>query len=409
VDVFQCSRLGLAAALGLTVAAASGCGDDDDDSTGGVTSEAVLKNYAANLYTAYSDSVTDAQNLKTALQTLVDAPTDANLQAARDAWWTSREHYMRTEGARFYDGPIDGPINDAGDNYEARVNSWPLDEAYIDYVVDGPTRSEEEGPGTGGIIGDASVELTPEELDSLLGQGGDENVSDGWHAIEFLLWGQAHEDVGPGDRPASDYDPNATDNPHHTTAVRRGQYVLAAADGIIQNLTAVRDAWADGATYRAQFESGGDDSLTKLLTGLGKMSKGELAGERINAGLESKARRDQHDCFSSKTVQDYVRDAQGLLELYQGSYGDTDGPGVDELVNARDADTNAQLTAQLQASIDGLTSITVPFEQAIQGADTDPDRAKLISVRDSLRKQGDLFGTAASALGISLTVPDSND
>ena len=401
----RAARTALPPALLVLLAAA--CSSDpvavgDTDTT--EATQAVLANYAANLFAAYTDSVNDAEALKVKLQALVAAPSQATLDAAKVEWLKSRQNYMLTEGARFYEGPIDAEPT----NHEGALNSWPFDEAYIDYVAnDGPTRTD-SAPGEGGIIAKPDVALTPDNLDKLNTKGGDENISAGYHAIEFLLWGQALKDVGPGERPYTDY--LESDPTHGDTAKRRGEYLIAAVDGIIGHLKAVADAWKDGAEYRTTFlENKNDESLINALTGLGKLSKGELAGERINAGLESKARRDQHNCFSSTTFIDYARDAQGIYDIWTGAHGTTDGKGLDELVAIKDKAVADKITAQLKSSVDAIKAIPVPFEEAIQGLDTDPNRAKLIGVRDSLRTQGDLMGDAAKALGLSLTVPDSND
>lgn len=391
----------------LLVALTGACSSDtvevDDDAGAGPTTAAVLENYAANLHAAYSDSVKDTEALKTALQELVASPSEATLEAAKTAWLASRANYMLTEGARFYDGPIDAEPA----NHEGAINSWPFDEAYIDYVEAGPTRPDGELPGDGGIIADETIELTADNLDALNGEGGDENISAGWHAIEFLLWGQALSEVGPGTRKYTDY--VETDPAHGDTAVRRGQYLIAVVDGILGHLNALARAWEPGAAYRTEFVANENDvSVINALSGLGKMSKGELAGERINAGLESKERRDQHNCFSSTTLIDYERDARGIRDMFLGNYGSNDGPGFDELVAAKDKALADKVIVQLNESIDGLKGITVSFEAAIAGADTDPARSALIDVRESLRKQGDMFGEAATALGLSLSIPDEN-
>jgi putative iron-regulated protein len=247
-------------------------------------------------------------------------------------------------------------------------------------------------------------EITSAALDDANGVGGDENVSNGYHAIEFLLWGQALEDVGPGKRPASDYDlEGPSKNPD-----RRAAYLRAATAGVLEHLTAVRDAWAPGAAYREGFLAGGKDSIGNALMGLGKMSKGELASERIDAAYASKSRRDQHDCFSSDTLIDYDRDARGIRDMYLGNYGGNDGPGLDTLVRAASPDLDRQLKAQLEQSIDAVNAIPKPFEAAIVGSDDAPGRVAIRAAVQSLRAQGDLFAKAAAALGITIEVPDEN-
>jgi putative iron-regulated protein len=241
-------------------------------------------------------------------------------------------------------------------------------------------------------------------IDALNTQGGDNNISVGFHAIEFLLWGQALAPVGPGTREYTDYVSGGA----VTNADRRGAYLLAATAGVLQHLTAVHDAWATGAAYRTKFTAGGKDSLALILTGLGKFSKGELGGQRMDAPYATKSRRDQHDCFSSLTLTDYERDARGVQMIYLGNYGTNDGPGIDELVRAANPDLDARIQKQIQTSIDAIVAIPPPFEQAITGVDTDPGRVAVHAAITSLRAQSDLFAEAAAALGITLQFPDTN-
>ncbi|MEL6349164.1 MAG: imelysin family protein, partial [Myxococcota bacterium] len=187
------NRVWIAAALLIT-----GCGDDDDkDTTTGdefswpsQTGEAV-STYAEIVRASYEDSVTTAQTLDVALQALVDDPSQPTLDAARQAWLDSREPYLQTEVYRFYDGPIDNP----NDGPEGLLNAWPLDEQYIDYV---------DGDADAGIVnGEDTIDAAT--LESLNEVGGEKNIATGYHAIEFLLWGQDFNPDGPGIRPHTDY------------------------------------------------------------------------------------------------------------------------------------------------------------------------------------------------------------
>ena len=379
------------------LAGLSACSSDSTNSSSTpVSRNEVVQTYSANLEAAYSDSVNDEIAHQALVATFLDNPTEDTLADARTSWLKAREHYMLTEGARFYDGPID--IDPP--NHEALINSWPLDEAYIDYT----TNSKGVVDETSGIVNNSSVleEITIDGLDQLNAAGGDENISDGYHSVEFLLWGQALNLTGPGERPASDYDLNGTrKNPD-----RRAAFLKIAVSGIITHLTAVRDAWAPGADYRATFEGGTTVALTNMLTGLAKFSKGELGSQRIGAAYMSKERHDQHDCFSSETLVDYGRDARGVQNLYLGKYGDNDGPGLNDLVAAVDPAEDARLQKMIQASIDAIDAIPKPFEASIVGDDDSPGRVAIKAALDALTAQGDEFGIAASKLGLAIIVDD---
>ncbi len=376
-----------------------GCSSDDTNGSAAVSRDAVVKNYSANLYAAYSDSVDDQQAFQKEVTAFLADPTEKRLDTARTSWLASRAHYMLTEGARFYDGPIDvDPPNNEG-----LLNSWPLDEAFIDYASKDGVVNEDVG-----IINMPEVlaEITYSGLADLNGSDDEpENVSVGYHAVEFLLWGQALNDVGPGERPATDYVIGGpSKNPE-----RRADYLKVAVEGIISTLSVVRDAWKPTATYRVGFEQDTDKSLTHMFTGLAKFSKGELGSERIGAAYESKKRHDQHDCFSSQTLVDYTRDAQGILDMYIGKYGDNDGPGLDDLVKAADPALDADLKKKLQASIDAIKAIPAPFEDAIAGDDDSEGRKAIQTALNALTAQGDTFGQAAAAIGLTITVDDPEE
>ena len=385
--------------LSACLLVASGLLACSSDKTDSVTRDAVVKNYAVNLSSGYTDSVTDEQAFKATVTAFIAAPTEDTLAAARQGWLDSRAHYMLTEGARFYDGPIDvDPPNDEG-----LVNSWPLDEGYIDYTTNADGVVDE----TMGIVNhpDLLATITADGLDSFNAMGGDENISAGYHAQEFLLWGQALQPVGPGQRPASDY---VIGGPRQNPD-RRGEYLGVATDGIIEHLTDVRDQWTPTATYRVGFEADPTASLAKIFTGLAKFSKGELGSQRIGAAYTSKERHDQHDCFSSQTLLDYDRDARGIQNLYLGKYGSADGPGLNDLVHAANPDIDADLQTMIQASIDAIDAIPKPFEAAIIGADSSPGRVAILEALNALSAQGDKFGEAAAALGLTIQVDDPSD
>ena len=311
VPSMQLSRLAPLFPFALaTLAACASSTSGTPSPTDSAGADAVLETYAANLFAMYSAALTDEQAFETKAESFLASPTEATLSAARDAWIGSRENYMLTEGARFYDGPIDREPS-----HEAALNSWPLDEAYIDYTTDKASGKVDE---TVGLVNNANLlpTIASASIDALNAVGGDNNISNGYHAIEFLLWGQALQDVGPGTRPATDY---VVGGPRKN-ADRRAAYLRATIAGVVQHLTALRDAWAPTAEYRVTFKKNGMPSIGLALTGLGKMSKGELAGQRMDAPYASKSRRDQHDCFSSLTLVDYERDARGILALYQGKY-----------------------------------------------------------------------------------------
>ncbi|CAN5838996.1 imelysin family protein [soil metagenome] len=367
-----------------------GCGGSDGGS-GSEEANAVAKVYASNGYEVYGDAVTTAQALKTAVDAFVAAPSEATLTAAKTAWKASREPYLHSEPYRFFDGPIDN----ATDGPEPYLNSWPLDENFIDYVVDNENT---------GIINltTAFPAITIEVLKGENTLGGEANISTGYHAVEFLLWGQDLSPTGPGARPFTDY--VTTGGGTHANQGRRAQYLQLVTDLIVTELTQVHDAWAPGTEYRTEIESGGMDTIEKILRGMGSLSGAELSGERMQVAYDDRDQEDEHSCFSDNTHRDLIGDAAALQNVYLGVYGatDNDGVGLYDLVKAKDATLADKLKTEIADTVTKMSMIPVPFDQAIN--DDANGRPKILAAIDALHTQTDTTVDVATALGIRLNL-----
>jgi putative iron-regulated protein len=385
------------AAAGLLVCA-SACGSDDSGAagTGGVAEavapEAVLENYADGVFASYRASVESATAMDAAIDTFIAAPTDETLATARQAWLSARDDYGPTEAFRFSNGPIDNEESGT----EGLINAWPMDEAYVDYVEGSPDVGIVNDPADFPVI-DADLLLSSNEV------GGETNISTGWHAIEFLLWGQDLSEDGPGGRPASDY----IDAPN---ADRRAAYLATASDLLIGHLNDLATAWDPAGTtnYRAEFLAlDPDDALTNIVTGIGELSRGELASQRMNVAYTERSQEDEHSCFSDNTTSDFVNNATGIQRVLTGSYpGGGAGPGLLDLIAAEDGALAAQLQTQVQASVDALKAIPVPFDQHLRDGvpDSDPGRMAVLAGIESLELQTTTIVEAADRLGLSVNV-----
>ena len=359
------------------------CGDDGGNGGGGLDDAApVVAKYAENVYANYGEALTTATQLEAAVDAFVATPNETTLGAARTAWLAAREPYGLSESYRFYDGPIDNP----DDGPEGQINAWPLDEVYIDYV---------EGNATGGLVNDPSMPITKELLASRNEEGGEKNIATGYHAIEFLLWGQDLSDDGPGARPATDYTTKSNFE-------RRKQYLATVTELLVDDLTTVKDAWMPQSTYTAELIAAKpEESVRRMLQGMGALGGAELSGERMTTAYDNMDQEDEHSCFSDNTHRDLRANAIAVQNVYLGKYGNSDGMGIDDLVKTRDPALATRLTEELAASVAAVEAISPPFDQALT---SETERPKILAAVRALQKQTETVVEVATLLGITLNL-----
>jgi putative iron-regulated protein len=317
------------------------------------TTDDILKTYADIALAGYEDALTTAKALDAATDALIANPSAETLEAAKAAWLASRPSYQQTEAFRFGNAIVD--------EWEGKVNAWPLDEGLIDYVdASYGSESDENGLYTANVIANPKIsidgkevdasEITPEFLASTLQEAGgiESNVATGYHAIEFLLWGQDLQGTGPGagERPFTDYSTEAN-------AKRRGQYLDSATDLLVTDLEEMVANWAEGGPARTALAESG---LATILTGMGSLSFGELAGERMKLGLLLHDPEEEHDCFSDNTYISHLNDAIGIQNVYLGKYIRVDGsvvegPSISALIATRDAALDTEIKALLADTV----------------------------------------------------------
>ncbi len=386
------------------------------------TPEAVTQHYADLGQATFKDSLTTAQALQSAVQALIAAPSDATLAAARDAWKAARVPYLQSEVFRFG--------NPVVDDWEGRVNSWPLDEGLIDYV--GSDYGNEENQlarldviatpkfTLSGRDIDATT-ITPELIATTLHEadGVEANVASGYHAIEFLLWGQDLNGTNPGagNRPATDF--AAGDACTNGNCDRRAAYLRAATDLLVQDLTQMVDNWDADGPARAAVTADPQVGLLAILTGMGSLSYGELAGERIKLGLMLNDPEEEQDCFSDNTHNSHFYDGVGIRNVYLGTYTRTDGttldgPSLSELVAAADPAVDSQLKAELDASVAALQAMKDAgdagrtFDTLIAPGNAEGE-AIIMAAVDALVTQTASIDRAVTALGLSKVEFEGSD
>jgi putative iron-regulated protein len=332
----------------------------------------VLNTNADIALAVYSDALDTAKTLKTALAALRENPSAETLSAAKSAWLVAREPYGQSEVYRFRKSPIDSTDYSSEDGPEGDINAWPLGEALIDYVVSGGDFGDEQIGVTAhntSVNGNAAIDTSNHSGNNIIATSAividadllannttaddEHDVIAGYHAIEFLLWGQdlnneaaitdgsdrdqaikakgAVDQSGSsliatgGQRPLSDFISAESND----SADRRHQYLAVAVDKLISDLESVRDGWTANARYRQAFtsistEGEAKQKLAEILTGMGTLSKGELAGERMQIAYRNNSQEDEHSCFSDNTHRDIWLNAQGVSNSYYGDYAGYD-------------------------------------------------------------------------------------
>lgn len=347
----------------------------------------VVAQYANIVHATYADTLGAARALQQSVSTFTAAPSAETLAAARTAWKAAREAYGQTEAFRFYAGPIDSATGPEG-----RLNAWPMDESFVDSV---------KGKPKAGLINNPKFRISKASISKMNERGGEENIATGWHAVEFFLWGQDFYPASAGQRSFEDFVDGKA--PH---ADRRRQYLTVVTDLLVDDLGALVKAWEPAQkNYRAGFEKGGTESLRKILVGMGSLSRGELAGERLEVALASQDQEDEHSCFSDNTHRDVVNNALGIQNVWLGHYRtldgkDISGPSLRDLVAASDAGVADKLSQQLNQSVQAANGIQAPFDREIVGAKDAPGRARVQATVDSLVAQSKDIVAAANAIGI---------
>jgi len=403
----------LAISAGLSMSAMAGPAPKD-----------VLKIYADIAQAGYTDSLDTARTLKLAVDAMLADPTENTLRAARAAWIAARIPYMQTEAYRFGNAIVD--------DWEGRVNSWPLDEGLIDYVASSyGTESPENDLYAANVIASTTLVIAGKKIDTtnltkaLLAEtlqeagGVEANVATGYHAVEFLLWGQDVNGTDPGNgaRAASDFDPKNCTNGN---CARRAEYLRTVTELLVDDLAWMAAQWGASGEARKTIEQGGNEAgLTAIMTGLGSLSYGELAGERIKLGLMIHDPEEEHDCFSDNTHASHFFDALGIRNVYLGTYRRIDrsvvsGPSVSDLVRAVSPEIDAEVRAKLDATMDAMNALylraltTESYDQMI-GEGNEAGNKVVQDVIDALLAQTKAIERAVAALDLKAIQFEGSD
>jgi len=323
----------------------------------------VAEHYVTLARARYQDSMEAALELLLASKALIDAPGEDTLAAAKAAWIEAHSVYSHAEVFRFGNPNVDA--------WEGAVNGWPMDEGLIDYVADGYVHHEGNPFARFNIIANGGAPIT-DELIAEFGSGADpkaapesdmtdveSNVTTGFHAVEFLLWGQ---DLGTapdecGARPHTDFVEG--EGCTGGACARRRDYLSAATRLLVADLRKMVADWDPRyrlyATTYLELET--EEQLDRAIVGLGSLSYAEVASERLQVALLTGDQEEEQSCFSDTSMIAIEHNLRGVEQTYLGRHVMRDGTVVEgasiaDLVRAVDPELDARVRAELAASVE---------------------------------------------------------
>ena len=314
----------LASALVLTA-----CGDDDESVTGpgGESYDfgPILEDFANNVVIpTYRDLDAAAATLAAAVAALRDNPTDATLEAARDAWVAARVPWEASEGFLF--GPVDF------NGYDPALDSWPVNRTDLDGVLA------------------SDNDLGAEYVNGLDG------TLKGFHTIEYLLFDEG------GSKTPADF------------TERQFDYLVASTRVLEQTASDLHDSWIpSGGNFVSKVVGAGSGSdiypsqrsaVQEIVNGMIGICD-EVANGKIADPFSEQDPRLVESQFSFNSLEDFQNNMRSVRNAYSGDYHGSEGTGLDEFVALRDADLDSRLKREVEAAIDEIGRISNPFRDAI--------------------------------------------
>ncbi len=407
-------KLRCGALIAAVVMVATSCSGQRAPST-----QQVLEGYRRVAEASYQATLQGVIELQAVVDALITQPSPATLDAARQAWRAARVPYAQTEALRFGNWFVDA--------WEGRVNAWPIDEGFLDYVSADYLASPTNPNARANLIAAEQIRIGERSLNSQTLDEGllealqtlsdhESNVATGFHAIEFFLWGQDlnRHGGGSGDRPWTDFALGAedcTDGPIPAPArhcERRRAVLQALLTLLRRELEQMTVVWgAQAGSYGDRLVQGpADEGLRRVLFGLSSMAGDELAGERLQVALLSQAPEEEQDCFSDDTHNAIYFNALGIDNFYFGRFGALQAPQtLADLARA----TEPALAAQIERALQATQAAVAAIRQAgAQGAVFDtlirPGNAQgaamIQAAIDALQTQAQLFEALGQALDL---------
>lgn len=350
----------------------------------------VVADYSKHIFNTYTELLKVNKALLETLVAFTNAPSLETQNAAKAAWLSARAVYSPTEAFRFYGGPVDN----AETGPEGLMNAWPLDEAYVDYVKE---------DANAGIINNTKLypKITKDVLISLNEKDGEKNISTGYHAIEFLLWGQDFDLKSTGKRSFEDYIKEKNPN-----AERRATYLKLLAQILVEHTETLVKEWDPSikGNYVERFlKEPKKEVIQKISLGLGTLAMDEMSGERLTVPLEKNDQENEQNCFSDTTEKDMLANQNGIMNIYNGNYNGFKGAGLGSFISAIDAKGDKKIQDQMNKTHKLIESLKT-FDNIIVEKKNGAGRKKANQTIDALQLQAKLLAKSIHLVGMDINI-----
>lgn len=361
--------------------------------------KAFAENYAVIAHAMYSDAYDRSEELRQLIHSFVANPTIPGLKACQDAWVLAHIPYSQAEVLGFPGSPV---AQVEGTVLQDRINAWQFTAAHIDYVND----SLESG-----IINQTNKypTITAKLLQDLNNSVDGKRITLGFHALEFLLWGEDAEPVdalSAGKRTFKDYD---TSDSTIANAERRGQYLKLCADQLSADLAVLVNAWSpfSGSNYLRTFQKHSAKKQTRLaITGMVLFGQFELGRERLLRTLTGLDPEREESTFSDNTQRDIYFNVVGINALFKGRYGKSDSTYVEgvslyDVIAEQDSSAATDLRDLMQQVVDASIQIPDPYDYHISLEQTS-GQGPITALYVALDKFGARLTEVATALNMGI-------
>jgi putative iron-regulated protein len=307
--------------LALSVLFYWGCSDEDDPVKHEQNDYSqIIIGYADGVVVAtYHELEESAGNLKTSVDQFVQTSTQANLDAACDAWKAARAPWENSEAFLF------GPV--AFLSLDPSMDSWPLDQTQLQQVLN------------------SQFDLTPEFIRNGLGYS-----LRGFHTIEYLLF----KDGSPR---------NVAD-----VTQREKEYLSSVAQVLLEDTETLHDEWLNG--FRDEFVNAGKSgsrysspvqAVQEIIEGIITIAD-EVGNGKIGDPFLTKDVQSVESQFSWNSLTDFKNNIISIENAYLGrSPNGIEGMGLDDFVREKNSSLDTRVKQEITAAYNAIDAIPEPF------------------------------------------------